>query len=197
MPRINFEVETTVPTIHGTFKIRGYSDSTLKAEHMAMVTEKLDTSKPVIVRVHSECITGEALGSMKCECGPQLDAALRIINEETGVVIYLRGHEGRGIGLINKLKAYALQETGMDTVDANLALGLPEEAREYEAAVAILEDLGINEVRLLTNNPAKFEYLENAGIKVVERLPLVVGVNSVNQKYLESKASRMNHQLDV
>jgi 3,4-dihydroxy 2-butanone 4-phosphate synthase/GTP cyclohydrolase II len=197
MPRIKFEVETLVQTIHGKFRIRGYSDNVLKTEHMAMVSEHIDVSKPVIVRVHSECITGEALGSMKCECGPQLSEALNIINKEQGVVIYLRGQEGRGIGLINKLKAYALQEKGMDTVDANLALGLPEEAREYEAAVEILKDLNIGEIRLLTNNPAKTNYLEAAGIKVVERLPIIVGLNSVNEKYLQIKAERMNHQFPL
>jgi 3,4-dihydroxy 2-butanone 4-phosphate synthase/GTP cyclohydrolase II len=197
MTRIKFEVETLVPTIHGDFKIRGYSDSGLKVEHMAMVSLHVDVTKPVIVRVHSECITGEAIGSMKCECGPQLDEALNIINKEEGVVIYLRGHEGRGIGLINKLKAYALQEKGFDTVDANLALGLPSEAREYEAAVEILKDLGIKQVRLLTNNPAKTHYLEDAGVNVVERLPLIVGLNPVNEGYLKIKAERMNHQLPL
>jgi 3,4-dihydroxy 2-butanone 4-phosphate synthase/GTP cyclohydrolase II len=147
--------------------------------------------------MHSECITGEAFGSLKCECGPQLDAALEEIqkNEDGGVVIYLRGQEGRGIGLLNKLKAYSLQDQGLDTVDANLALGLPSEAREYGAAVAILRDLGIESVRLLSNNPAKRNFLEHAGIAVTETVPLIVGIAEENKGYLEVKRARMGHAL--
>jgi 3,4-dihydroxy 2-butanone 4-phosphate synthase / GTP cyclohydrolase II len=197
MNNIKFEVETLIPTDYGNLKVRGYTDAKLKAEHVALVSPDTDFSKPVPVRVHSECLTGEAFASMKCECGPQLNAALDYISQHGGVVIYLRGHEGRGIGLINKLKAYALQEKGMDTVDANLALGLPEEAREYDAAVAILQDLGVKQVKLLTNNPAKVNYLQDNGIDVVERIPLVVGLNAINTVYLQSKADRMQHQLPL
>ena len=148
------------------------------------------------MRVHSECLTGEAFGSLKCECGPQLDAALETIQQDGGVVIYLRGHEGRGIGLINKLRAYRLQEDGLDTLDANLALGLPIDARDYSAATAILTDLGVDRVRLLTNNPEKVRQLEAHGITVSERLPLVVGVGTGNTGYLDTKRHRMGHAID-
>jgi 3,4-dihydroxy 2-butanone 4-phosphate synthase / GTP cyclohydrolase II len=148
------------------------------------------------VRVHSECLTGEAFGSLKCECGPQLDAALETIQDSGGVVVYLRGHEGRGIGLINKLRAYRLQEDGLDTLDANLALGLPIDARDYSSATAILTDLGIGRVRLLTNNPEKVRQLEAHGITVTERIPLVVGVGAGNSSYLDTKRHRMGHAIE-
>lgn len=194
--RIRFEAEANIPTIHGDFRVRGYYDVQTTAEHMAIIS-KNPTGPNVLVRIHSECITGEAFGSLKCECGPQLDGAMDAINanEEGGVVIYLRGQEGRGIGLLNKLKAYALQEQGLDTVDANLALGLPSEAREYGAAVAILRDLGIESVRLLTNNPAKKKFLVEAGIPVTETVPLIVGLAEQNKGYLNVKRERMGHDL--
>lgn len=194
--RIRFEAEANVPTSHGDFKLRGYYDIRTTADHVAMVA-KNPGKQDVLIRMHSECITGEAFGSLKCECGPQLQAAMDSVQQEKdgGVVIYLRGQEGRGIGLLNKLKAYALQEQGMDTVDANLALGLPSEAREYGAAVAILRDLGIESVRLLTNNPEKRKFLENAGIKVNETVPLIVGVAAENEEYLNVKRDRMGHTL--
>jgi 3,4-dihydroxy 2-butanone 4-phosphate synthase/GTP cyclohydrolase II len=147
------------------------------------------------VRVHSECLTGEAFGSQKCECGPQLQSALETIDAEGGVVIYLRGPEGRGIGLINKLKAYRLQEDGFDTLDANLALGLPADARDYGAATGILKDLGISRVRLLSNNPEKARQLEERGVTVTELVPLVVGVGRFNEGYLDAKRDRMGHAL--
>jgi len=147
------------------------------------------------VRVHSECLTGEAFGSLKCECGPQLQSALETIDAEGGVVVYLRGHEGRGIGLINKLKAYHLQEEGFDTLDANLRLGLPADARDYGAATAILKDLGISSVRLLSNNPEKARQLEERGIEVTDMVPLVVGVGEFNEGYLDAKRDRMGHEL--
>ena len=149
----------------------------------------------MLFRSHSECITGEAFGSLKCECGPQLDFALDAIDIDPkgGVVIYLRGQEGRGIGLLNKLKAYALQDQGYDTVDANLALGLPSENREYGAAVAILNDLGITSVRLLTNNPLKADFLDEAGIKVNSYVPVLVGDAAENAEYLKTKRDRMGH----
>ncbi|MDF0514571.1 GTP cyclohydrolase II [Agromyces sp. H3Y2-19a] len=194
---VAFEVETTLPTVHGDFRVRAYRDRGTGADHVAIIAgDPAADPAGAIVRVHSECLTGEAFGSLKCECGPQLDAALQTIRQGGGVVVYLRGHEGRGIGLINKLRAYRLQEQGLDTLDANVALGLPIDARDYSSATAILTDLGIERVRLLTNNPEKVRQLTAHGIDVTERLPLVVGVGAVNQGYLETKASRMGHAID-
>jgi 3,4-dihydroxy 2-butanone 4-phosphate synthase/GTP cyclohydrolase II len=194
--RIRFEAEAKLPTTHGDFTVRGYYDVQTTADHVAIIAGK-PTGENVLIRMHSECITGEAFGSLKCECGPQLEGAMDAIQADPngGVVIYLRGQEGRGIGLLNKLKAYALQEKGLDTVDANLALGLPSEAREYGAAVAILKDLGITSVRLLTNNPAKISFLEDAGIAVTETVPLIVGLAAQNEGYLEAKRARMGHKI--
>ncbi|WP_448809294.1 GTP cyclohydrolase II [Agromyces bauzanensis] len=195
--RVAFEVETSLPTEHGMFRVRAYRDRSTGADHVAIISgEPSRDPEGAIVRVHSECLTGEAFGSLKCECGPQLEAALDEIEERGGVVVYLRGHEGRGIGLINKLRAYRLQEDGLDTLDANLALGLPIDARDYGAATAILADLGIDTVRLLTNNPEKVRQLEVHGIHVAERLPLVVGVGAGNTAYLETKRRRMGHTID-
>ena len=195
--RVEFEVETSLPTDHGVFTVRAYRDRSTGADHVAIIAgDPANDAAGAVVRVHSECLTGEAFGSLKCECGPQLDTALSEIQERGGVVVYLRGHEGRGIGLINKLRAYRLQEDGLDTLDANLALGLPIDARDYGAATAILADLGIDTVRLLTNNPEKVRQLESHGIRVAERLPLVVGVGAVNTGYLDTKRRRMGHAID-
>ncbi|MBD8702527.1 GTP cyclohydrolase II [Frigoribacterium sp. CFBP 13712] len=197
-PQITFEVETTVPTRHGTFAFRAYRDLVTGADHVAVVATGPDGRAPgdgALVRVHSECLTGEAFGSLKCECGPQLDAALDTIHEHGGVVVYLRGHEGRGIGLIDKLRAYRLQEDGLDTLDANLALGLPADSRQYGAAADVLRDLGIHEIRLLSNNPEKSRQLVEHGIAVSELVPLVVGVGTFNEGYLDTKRDRMGHQL--
>ena len=193
MARVSFEVETTVPTNHGSFTVRAYRDRSTGADHVAFI--KGPVRDGAIVRLHSECLTGEAFGSLKCECGPQLDAALETIQHEGGIVIYLRGHEGRGIGLINKLRAYRLQEQGLDTLDANLALGLPADARDYGAAVGILRDLGVGSVRLLSNNPEKRRQLLERGIAVTELVPLVVGVGEDNEGYLDTKRDRMGHAL--
>ncbi len=193
MSRVSFEVETTVPTEHGAFTVRAYRDRSTGADHVAFI--KGPVTDGAIVRLHSECLTGEAFGSLKCECGPQLQAALDTIQQEGGVVVYLRGHEGRGIGLINKLRAYRLQEQGLDTLDANLALGLPADARDYGAAVGILRDLGVGSVRLLSNNPEKRRQLVERGIEVTELVPLVVGVGSDNEGYLDTKRDRMGHAL--
>lgn len=194
---VDFEVETALPTEHGEFRVRAYRDRATGADHVAIIAgDPAAAADGAIVRVHSECLTGEAFGSLKCECGPQLDAALETIQQDGGVVIYLRGHEGRGIGLINKLRAYRLQEDGLDTLDANLALGLPIDARDYSAATAILTDLGVDRVRLLTNNPEKVRQLEAHGITVSERLPLVVGVGTGNTGYLDTKRHRMGHAID-
>jgi 3,4-dihydroxy 2-butanone 4-phosphate synthase / GTP cyclohydrolase II len=192
--RIRFEAEAKLPTIHGDFRVRGYYDTRTTADHVAIIAGN-PTGEDVLIRMHSECITGEAFGSLKCECGPQLDFALEQIANDPkgGIVIYLRGQEGRGIGLLNKLKAYALQDTGLDTVDANLALGLPSENREYGAAVSILRDLGVNSVRLMTNNPAKSEFLNQAGIAVNSYVPVIVGEAAQNKQYLETKRARMGH----
>lgn len=194
--RVIFEVETTVPTAHGSFRFRAYRDRMTGADHLAIISAGSNQATPTdatLVRVHSECLTGEVFHSRKCECGPQLDSALDMINAQGGVVIYMRGHEGRGIGLINKLKAYRLQEDGLDTLDANLALGFPVDGRDYSAAVAILDDLGISRVRVITNNPEKLRQLEDRGITIVERVPLVVGVGEFNESYLEAKRDRMGH----
>jgi 3,4-dihydroxy 2-butanone 4-phosphate synthase / GTP cyclohydrolase II len=191
--RVTFEVETSVPTEHGVFRVRAYRDRSTGADHVAWI--KGEPKDGTLIRVHSECLTGEAFGSQKCECGPQLQSALNTINAEGGVVIYLRGHEGRGIGLINKLRAYRLQEDGYDTLDANLRLGLPADARDYGAATGILKDLGIAEVRLLSNNPEKARQLEERGVTVTELVPLVVGVGEFNEGYLDAKRDRMGHAL--
>ncbi len=191
--RVDFEVETIIPTIHGSFRVRAYRDRKSGADHLAIISGT--PTNGTLVRVHSECLTGEVLGSEKCECGPQLDAALEMIDREGGIVIYMRGHEGRGIGLINKLKAYRLQEKGLDTLDANLALGFLPDARDYGAAVAILADLGVSEVRVITNNPEKLRQLEDRGIRIVGRVPIVVGVGQFNEGYLEAKRDRMGHVL--
>lgn len=189
--RVSLRADSTVPTTHGTFRFLAYKDRVTGTDHIAVVSG--EPTETALVRVHSECLTGEAFGSLKCECGPQLDAALDAIAVEGGIVIYMRGHEGRGIGLINKLRAYSLQEGGLDTVDANLALGLPADAREYAAAAGILTDLGVSKVRLLTNNTDKVAQLRELGLDVVEQVPLIVGVGPNNHQYLETKRDRMGH----
>ncbi len=189
--RVIFEVETTVPTAHGSFRFRAYRDRMTGADHLAIISGT--PTDGTLLRVHSECVTGEVFHSGKCECGPQLDSALDMINEHGGIVVYMRGHEGRGIGLINKLKAYRLQEDGLDTLDANLALGFLADGRDYSAAVAILNDLGISRVRAITNNPEKLRQLEERGITIEERVPLVVGVGEFNEGYLQAKRDRMGH----
>ena len=191
--RVIFEVQTRVPTEHGIFDLHAYRDRATGADHIAIVSG--EPKEGMLVRLHSECLTGEAMGSLKCECGPQLQAAMEQIAKDGGVVIYLRGHEGRGIGLVNKLRAYRLQEVGLDTLDANLALGLPADARDYGAAAAIISDMGVSSVRLLSNNPEKRRQLEQHCISVTELVPLVVGVGAVNTAYLEAKRDRMGHHL--
>jgi len=190
--RVSLRAEALVPTAHGEFRFLAYKDRVTGTDHLAIVSGELDADAP-LVRVHSECLTGEAFDSLKCECGPQLDAALDAIEQDGGVVIYMRGHEGRGIGLINKLRAYSLQERGLDTVDANLALGLPADARDYAAAAGILADLGIDRVRLLTNNTDKVKQLRDLGLEIVEQVPLLVGVGPNNHQYLATKRDRMGH----
>ncbi|HEX5860507.1 MAG TPA: bifunctional 3,4-dihydroxy-2-butanone-4-phosphate synthase/GTP cyclohydrolase II, partial [Nocardioides sp.] len=188
--------ETRLPTRHGDFTAYGYRITVDGGEHIALVYGDVSGDEPVLTRVHSECLTGDVFGSHRCDCGPQLDEALsRVVAEGRGVVIYLRGHEGRGIGLVAKLQAYQLQEGGRDTVDANLDLGLPADARHYGTATQILRDLGIGSVRLLTNNPDKTSSLEEFGIPVAERVPLTPHPNDHNLAYLLTKRDRMGHDL--
>ncbi|QAY58842.1 GTP cyclohydrolase II [Microbacterium protaetiae] len=194
---VSLRAEANVPTSHGGFRFLAYKDRTTGTDHLAVVSGDLSAIEAPLVRVHSECLTGEAFGSLKCECGPQLQAALDAIDVAGGVVIYMRGHEGRGIGLINKLRAYSLQEGGLDTVDANLALGLPADARDYAAAAGILADLGVQKVRLLTNNTDKVTQLRDLGLDIVEQVPLLVGVGPNNHQYLQTKRDKMGHIIDA
>ncbi len=191
--------ETELPTRHGQFTAFGYRITVDGSEHVALVygdPAALRDGTPVLTRVHSECLTGDVFGSERCDCGPQLDEALGlVVKEGRGVVIYLRGHEGRGIGLLAKLQAYQLQDGGRDTVDANLDLGLPADARHYGAATQILRDLGVASVRLLTNNPDKTSSLESYGVPVAERVGLTPRPNDHNLAYLMTKRDRMGHHL--
>ncbi len=191
--------ETRLPTKYGDFTAFGYRITVDASEHIALVygdPAALRNGDPVLTRVHSECLTGDVFGSARCDCGPQLEEALRLVAEEgRGVVIYLRGHEGRGIGLLAKLQAYQLQDGGRDTVDANLDLGLPADARHYGAATQILRDLGVSTVRLLTNNPDKTSSLESYGVPVAERVSLTSRPNDHNLAYLLTKRDRMGHDL--
>jgi 3,4-dihydroxy 2-butanone 4-phosphate synthase/GTP cyclohydrolase II len=193
-PRVHATHTAYLPTRHGDFRIHGYRDLRTGAEHVALVATTGLRDRPV-VRVHSECLTGDAFGSARCDCGPQLDAALRLAATTGGAVVYLRGHEGRGIGLLAKVAAYALQDTGRDTVEANLDLGWPADRREYGAAAAILTDLGVHSVTLLTNNPAKVAGLQAHGIDVAEVRGLEVGRTPHNEAYLRTKATTMGHVL--
>jgi GTP cyclohydrolase II len=185
-----------LPTEHGEFIIRIFHESATGLDHVALTMGDMTGPDPVLVRVHSECLTGDAFGSLRCDCGPQLDAALKAIAEKGwGVVLYLR-QEGRGIGLHAKIKAYHLQDKGADTLDANLMLGLPADARNYRIASTMLNSLGVSEVCLLSNNPDKVSQLEDHGIKVAEMMPLIVGVGSENREYLETKVQRMGHEIE-
>jgi GTP cyclohydrolase II len=199
MAEPNFTVtpvaRATLPTRFGHFTVAVYTVDGTPGEAVALMRGPLHGDVIPLVRLHSECLTGDVLGSLRCDCGQQLAAAMELIAEaSSGVVLYLR-QEGRGIGLANKIRAYALQDQGLDTVDANLALGLPVDQREYASAVGILRELGVRQVRLLTNNPLKSAALERHGIQVVERVPLAVPPNAVNSGYLRTKADRMGHLL--
>ncbi|MFJ9350408.1 bifunctional 3,4-dihydroxy-2-butanone-4-phosphate synthase/GTP cyclohydrolase II [Streptomyces sp. NPDC101237] len=195
-PTVRREAEVNLPTAHGTFTAYGYRSTIDGVEHVALVHGEIGDGEDVLVRVHSECLTGDVFGSARCDCGPQLDAALdRIQDEGRGVVVYLRGHEGRGIGLLSKLRAYELQERGRDTLDANLELGLPADARDYGAGAQILADLGVRRVRLMTNNPDKSDALLSHGIQVSGREPMPVQAGEHNLRYLRTKRDRMGHDL--
>ncbi|MEU8242796.1 bifunctional 3,4-dihydroxy-2-butanone-4-phosphate synthase/GTP cyclohydrolase II [Actinoplanes missouriensis] len=191
-------VETRLPTEHGDFTAIGYRTEADNGEHVALVFGEIGDGEDVLVRVHSECLTGDVFGSKRCDCGPQLDAALeRVAAAGRGVVLYMRGHEGRGIGLLHKLQAYQLQDRGLDTVDANLELGLPADARDYGTGAQILAELGIRSMRLLTNNPAKRAGLEGYGLRVTGRESLPVRLHPENVRYLRTKRDRMGHLFEA
>ena len=189
--------EARLPVEAGVFRAVGYRSVYDGAEHVAFVFGDLGDGKDVLVRVHSECLTGDVFGSLRCDCGPQVRAALEAVAAEgRGIVLYMRGHEGRGIGLLHKLQAYQLQDLGLDTVDANLELGLPADARDYGIGAQILADLGVTTMRLLTNNPAKRSGLEGYGLEILERVPLPVRPHPENMRYLITKRDRMGHLIE-
>ncbi|GII67036.1 riboflavin biosynthesis protein RibBA [Sphaerisporangium krabiense] len=188
---------TDIPNRYGIWRAYGFASGIDGGEHVALVYGDLGDGENVLVRAHSECLTGDVLGSLRCDCGVQLDHAMRAVAAEgRGVIVYLRGHEGRGIGLLAKLRAYSLQDNGSDTVDANLELGLPVDAREFSNAGQMLADLGVRSVRVLTNNPAKLRGLDGYGIKVIGREPMPVAANEYNIKYLTAKRDRLGHQIE-
>lgn len=194
---IHLEVEANLPTEFGDFKIKAYSTAIDDKIHMALIKGEIDPSKPVLVRVHSECLTGDIFSSQRCDCGPQLHSALHMIEKEgTGVLLYMR-QEGRGIGIINKLKAYSLQETGLDTVEANEKLGFAPDLREYGIGAQILRDIGVKEMKLITNNPRKIVGLEGYNLHVTERVPIEIDAVEENKKYLHTKKTKMGHLLNM
>ena len=191
-------VEARIPTPHGEFAAIGYRSLVDDRQHIALVKGDLGDGEGVLTRVHSECLTGDVFRSLRCDCGEQLDYALaRIAEEGRGVVLYIRGHEGRGIGLLHKLAAYRLQDEGLDTVDANVNLGLPVDSRDYGVGSQILYDLGVRSMRLLTNNPVKRAGIEGYGLSIQERIPISLPANQENRDYLRAKADRLGHELDV
>lgn len=194
---IEFVAKSKLPTAFGDFEIIAFQDLSTGEEHIAL-SKGLDTipMKPILVRIHSECLTGDAFSSLKCDCGPQLHSTMKMISDKgQGVILYLR-QEGRGIGLTNKIRAYALQDQGHDTVDANLLLNLPADARHYDMCTIMLDYLRIKEVRLITNNPLKVNSLKNLGINVVDRVSITVGLNIFNKGYLQTKQERMSHMYE-
>ena len=194
--RYSIPSEAQLPTVYGDFQIRVFHEASTGYDHVALTLGDMSGPDPVLIRLHSECLTGDVLGSLRCDCGPQLESALEtIVAHGWGCLLYLR-QEGRGIGLHAKIQAYHLQDRGADTLDANLMLGLPADGRDYSIAASMLSSLGVPRVNLLSNNPNKKEQLEIHGIEVVELIPLVVGVSDQNRSYLETKVERMGHQID-
>ena len=192
--KIKYIASCRLPTEWGVFTMHGFEEADGQ-EHIALSMGNFSDGLPVLSRIHSECLTGDALFSQKCDCGPQLKAAMQAVQKEgRGIIVYLR-QEGRGIGLINKIRAYRLQDQGLDTVEANLKLGLPVDARDFSLAKHIYDHLGVHEITLLTNNPEKVSTLQQAGISIVERIPLQVGENSENERYLHTKAEKLGHFL--
>lgn len=195
---VEHTAEARLPTRHGEFTAHVYRSLEDGTEHIALVMGEPRGQQNVLVRLHSECLTGDILSSLRCDCGEQLEQAMiAIAKAGQGVVVYLRGHEGRGIGLTHKMHAYCLQDQGHDTIDANLELGLPVDSRNYDIGVQILLDLGISTLRLLSNNPHKVTELDNGQLKVIERIPLLVTPNPENINYLLTKQQRMGHQLGI
>ncbi|UOO82549.1 GTP cyclohydrolase II [Uruburuella testudinis] len=194
---VKFVAACRLPTEWGVFTLHGFEDVRGGQEHVALSMGDIADGAPVLARVHSECLTGDALFSQKCDCGPQLQAAMQAVQQAgRGVIVYLR-QEGRGIGLINKIRAYQLQDQGLDTVEANVALGLPVDARDFTLAKHIFDYLGVQAVNLLTNNPQKVQVLTDAGINVAQRVPLHVGENLENERYLHTKAEKLGHWFDI
>ena len=191
------QASTNLPTRHGNFTLHAYYDELAKIEHLALTLGDISSPYPVLVRAHSECLTGDALGSLRCDCGSQYDAAMEnIAAEERGVLVYLR-QEGRGIGLLSKIKAYELQDKGLDTIEANLALGFPEDMRNYAVAASMLTDLCVKEIKLMSNNPDKTRQLETYGITVSEHVPIQISACADNMRYLKTKQEKMGHDLKL
>jgi 3,4-dihydroxy 2-butanone 4-phosphate synthase/GTP cyclohydrolase II len=190
--------EADLPTKFGHFKVMIFEDSIHKEHHIALVKGEIKKDEPTLVRAHSQCLTGDTFGSVRCDCGEQLHQSMEMINKEgNGVILYILNHEGRGIGFANKIKAYAIQEQGADTVEANRKLGFKTDQRDYGIGAQVLVSLGVNKLRLITNNPRKFIGLSGYGLEIVERVPIEIPPNKVNLKYLKTKKEKMGHFLDM